>query len=216
MLIQCHSCTSKFRLNLDRFPRRKTFVRCRNCGAPIYIDATEDIDGSAAGAAALSGGGAAEQDAEDAGLQFHEEMAERIAGEMMGGLMDAIPDEEDPTSVVDCPTCDARYHVPPETLARSSLKLKCSRCGEVFAAYAPGAAAPEFYPRAVSAEGEDLEGPPMPVPDEGRLDSMFDDLRSDGSPEDGPDGARAGAGRLSPREVPPFGTGANRRTALFR
>ena len=42
MLIQCHSCNTKYRLNLERIPKRKTFVRCKNCGTPIYIDPTEE------------------------------------------------------------------------------------------------------------------------------------------------------------------------------
>ena len=42
MLIQCQACNSKYRLNLERIPNRKTFIKCKKCNAPIYIDPQDD------------------------------------------------------------------------------------------------------------------------------------------------------------------------------
>ncbi len=42
MLIQCQSCNSKYRLNLERIPSRRSFIKCKKCNGPIYIDPRED------------------------------------------------------------------------------------------------------------------------------------------------------------------------------
>ena len=176
MLIQCHSCDAKYRLNLERIPNRKAFVKCKRCGAPIFIDPQQDAEAERTVAAAAP-----------------------VAGS--GG-----PD----TVMVNCENCGARYRVPTEPLRKHGLKLRCTRCGHRFAppALAPAAVegapagvvpSPEFYPSAGEPEaGLSADGTEMPVPDDQRMETMFDDLQVEamGSGE-----ALAGEGE----EPSPFG-----------
>jgi predicted Zn finger-like uncharacterized protein len=175
MVIQCTSCHTKYRLNLERIPNRKTFVKCRNCGTPIYIDPPAD---AAAGSVLES-----PRPRDAAVPRPTEETARR----------DSEP--RSPQSVIACPNCATRYRVPGETLSRPRVRLKCTRCGHEFAAGAPAAApAPsrdlaaragrDFFPDAQGEPEEREEGfqRPMPIPDESTLEGMFEDLRDKASP----------------------------------
>jgi predicted Zn finger-like uncharacterized protein len=164
MLIQCQSCATRYRVDLARLPRRKTFIRCKNCGTPIYLD--PDLEGAeTAPGAPLPPGGTFVPGA-TAGLALHGSGAAGLAtrgaagagaylppqaGEPGGGEAPHAHDGE----LVQCPQCRSRYRVPASALQRPHIKLKCSVCAHVFA---PSAAEP--------AEGE--EG----------LDSLFDGLRA--------------------------------------
>jgi predicted Zn finger-like uncharacterized protein len=175
MVIQCTSCHTKYRLNLERIPNRKTFVKCRNCGTPIYIDPPADA--------------AAESMPESP--RPRDAAVPRPTEETAG--RDSEP--RSPQSVIACPNCATRYRVPDETLSRPRVRLKCTQCGHEFAAGAPAAApAPsrdlatragrDFFPDA-QGEPEEREGGlqrPMPIPDESTLEGMFDDLRDKASP----------------------------------
>ena len=177
MLIQCHSCDAKYRLNLERIPNRKAFVKCKRCGAPIFIDPQQDAEAERTVAAATGS----------------------PAG---SGALDTV--------LVNCENCSARYRVPTEPLRKHGLKLRCTRCGHRFAppALAPTGAEgppagivppPEFYPTAGEPEGgPSAEGTEMPVPDDQRMETMFDDLQVETA---GSDGALAGGGE----EPSPFG-----------
>lgn len=174
MLIQCQACNSKYRLNLERIPNRKTFIKCKKCNAPIYIDPQDDLGQDAAFAQPLNA---------------------------------AAPDSrnERGMALVMCTNCEARYRVPAEQLARPGLTLKCSSCGtkfpvpESFAEQEPPAAAeeaaeemaeeaaeeaampsPDFFPSAMppaDAGRENGGAETMPLPDDARVSSMFDDLQ---------------------------------------
>jgi predicted Zn finger-like uncharacterized protein len=167
MLIQCQTCNSKYRLNLERIPNRKTFIKCKKCNAPIYIDPQEE---------SLESPGIIHPQGPPGGA------AAGQAGEA--------------TVVVECDNCDARYRVPVLHLRKPGLKLKCTRCGHTFpvpegtiipaepamempTAGEPGGA-PEFFP-AAGPEGEPLgaQAREMPVPDDTRIDALFDDLKVD-------------------------------------
>ncbi len=184
MLIQCQSCTHKFRLNLERLPARKTFVRCKNCGTPIYVQGEEE-----------------EPEAPSAlpeSITVPEHLAERpVIPPWMAG---APPEDGGASVLVTCPQCESRYRVPREPLRRPDIKLKCTQCDHVFApppltpppraeqggavlsreqvARATEAAgAPEFppYPR---SEAE----PVIPAerviaePDDRRMSALFEDM----------------------------------------
>lgn len=203
MLIQCHSCNTKYRLNLDNIPKRKTFVRCRNCGTPIYIDPTEEEApegsvihpqsslgaGNVQTGAPASSGAAAGMSAQGSGVQ------------------------------VVCPECDAKYRVEGASLRRPGIQLKCTQCGNQFPPPAFAAAtaaeqtglgvsvastaaeeAPEFYPPPSDDTENDHAAPDMPIPDDGKVEVMFDDLR----PNHGALAAspiEAGADATIPRET---------------
>jgi predicted Zn finger-like uncharacterized protein len=182
MVIQCPSCTTKYRLNLESLPNRKTFVKCRNCGTPIYIDPPADA-------------------APDAGPARPETPPSPPAS----------PPARDPAEVA-CTQCGTRYRLPAEALARPRVKLKCTHCGNVFAPPSPSESAGkfrepaepasrprEFFPGAAGEpEREETSGErPMPVPDEQQLEGMFDDLRERTTPFAAPP---AGAG--SPADLP--------------
>lgn len=207
MLIQCHSCNTKYRLNLERIPRRKTFVRCKNCGTPIFIDPTEEEE-------ATPGVLPREEVAAGGSEPPPEPPPPDRTGEAGdGGAADG-------TALVECPSCASRYRVPAEALRRPRTKLRCSQCGHVFqpppggaaeqgaapAAPAPGAdaagdaaarEAPQFFPRAAfpQASGGERE---MPLPDDRRMETMFDDLQAD--PGAAGREARGGSG---PEHLPP-------------
>lgn len=153
MLIQCQSCNTKYRLNLDSIPKRKTFVRCKHCGTPIYIDPTEE-------------------EAPGLGVIPPQPAATEARG---GGEAEGVQ--------VVCPQCDARYRVSGASLERQGITLKCTRCGTQFPPPAVGEAAPEATPQFYPPPSDDVtvEAPSqdMPVPDQSRMDRIFDDLRPD-------------------------------------
>lgn len=174
MLIQCQSCNSKYRLNLERIPSRRSFIKCKKCSGPIYIDPREV---------------AAQEDGAGPDLR-------RSAESMSGGASEAGADGLAP---VTCTNCGARYRVPPAQLAKQGLKLKCTNCDNLFPvpeglaggddAQTPpapvpeemggGVPSPDFYPSVedsgeqVAAAGEQQ----MPLPDDARVSTMFDDLK---------------------------------------
>ncbi len=201
MLIQCQTCDSKYRLNLERIPERKTFIKCKKCNAPIYIDPREEQ-------AAVPAAGPAAGQAGEAAAEAPNSGAEPLPAEGGEASADSV--------VVACGNCEARYRVPTQALRKAGLKLKCTRCGHTFpvpeglaappepAPETPDAgeavAAPEFFPAAgqddfppseaeevldapqgpeIPATPEGLDGgeQPMPLPDDSRVDSMFDDLQ---------------------------------------
>src|SRR5690242_9545859 len=100
MLIQCQSCTHKFRLNLERLPARKTFVRCKNCGTPIYIHGEEDDIAPVSGLPDT--------------VTVPESMVESpvIPPWVAGMPLEPAPD----TVMVTCPNCESRYRMPAEPL----------------------------------------------------------------------------------------------------
>ena len=175
MVIQCPACTTKYRLNLESIPNRKTFVKCRNCGTPIYIDPPAD-----AAAAATRPPPAASQ------------------------IPPPAPSKADTAqSEVACPQCGTRYRVPTEALGKAGVRLKCTHCGNVFTPPGRRGAAPtplepesvprppppasaptrEFFP--VVESDLDSAAPmdrPMPIPDDQQLEGMFDDLRDRNTP----------------------------------
>lgn len=172
MLIQCQSCNSKYRLNLERIPSRKSFIKCKKCSGPIYIDPRED---------------AVHED--DAGPEF-QHPAEIQRGGASGLGADGL-------APVTCTNCGARYRVPLEQLAKRGLKLKCTNCDNMFpvpqglvandqAEPLPeerggGAAPPDFYP-SVEDSGEQVtaaDEQQMPLPGDARVSTMFDDLKVD-------------------------------------
>lgn len=167
MLIQCHSCNTKYRLNLENIPMRKTFVRCKNCGTPIYIDPTEE-DAPEGGPISQPAGEDSVAEQKDAGGEGAGETP-RAAG----------------VQVV-CPECDAKYRVESASLRRPGIKLKCTQCGALFApprsdegGAADGMDSPDFYPPPSQDTDAEPAEPEMPVPDDQRVDTMFDDLRPD-------------------------------------
>lgn len=166
MLIQCQSCNSRYRLNLDRIPNRKAFIKCRKCSGPIYIDPREG----------------ASQEALDKGD------ARVPAPGARGGGVDGF-------ALVTCTDCDARYRVPAQQLLKRGLKLKCTSCGNMFPVpeglapaeevdtpqedFGVATPPPDFFPSAGDA-GEQMAAPgsgEMPVPDDSRVSTMFDDLK---------------------------------------
>ena len=173
MLIQCHSCNTKYRLNLENIPKRKTFVRCKNCGTPIYIDPTEED--------APLGGVIPPQSGQDS------QPAQQNPGTSKNPMAEGVQ--------VVCPECEARYRVESASLRRPGIKLKCTQCGVLFAPPqthggeadgidtpgidTPGMEPPEFYPPPSQDTDAEPAEPEMPVPDDQRVDSMFDDLRPD-------------------------------------
>ena len=160
MLIQCHSCNTKYRLNLERIPRRKTFVRCKNCGTPIFIDPTEEAESAP-------------------GVIPPAEAAPPHAVETSA----VQPDAE----LVVCPNCQSRYRVAPASLQRPGIQLKCTQCGHQFAPpehmRAPAAVgAPEFYPPPAgepAMERPQTSAREMRLPDDAQMETLFDDLRPD-------------------------------------
>jgi predicted Zn finger-like uncharacterized protein len=196
MLIQCHSCNTKYRLNLEQIPRRKTFVRCKNCGTPIYIDPTED-EPPAAGVIPPPPGLHPPQ----------RNVAAQAAQAAQGGPLDGGEERDGQVQVV-CPSCGARYRIAATSVRRAGVKLKCTQCGHLFAPPAhlqapplelgATAAPPAAPPAAAMAAGlhDGLHGAEsvaparpreMPLPDEQQMDRMFDDLRP--GPAQGPAGA---------------------------
>ena len=196
MLIQCHSCNTKYRLNLENIPKRKTFVRCKNCGTPIFIDPTEED--------APQGGVIPPRSDQDSQPEHQHDGAGGTGGNPMVEGVQVV-----------CPECKSRYRVESASLRRPGIKLKCTQCGALFAPpqshagepaakdatgkdatgkdgtekngaekngtekNAPGLDAPEFYPPPSQDTYAEPAEPEMPVPDDQRVDSMFDDLRPD-------------------------------------
>jgi predicted Zn finger-like uncharacterized protein len=177
MLIQCHSCNTKYRLNLEQIPRRKTFVRCKNCGTPIYIDPTEDEQPIAAVIPPAPGTAGPPSGAATMGTLVG-------SGAGHAGESQAAPGH-DGTVQVDCPGCAARYRIAAATVGRAGVRLKCTQCGLLFAPPAhlrPAAAGPPLEPPAAAPAWEPPAGPPrrggeMPLPDEQHMEQLFDDLR---------------------------------------
>jgi len=170
MLIQCHSCNTKYRLNLEQIPRRKTFVRCKSCGTPIYIDPTEEEQPQTGVIPPPPG--------------THEPVPEPAPA--------PAPMDDGQVSVV-CPSCSARYRIAAASMQRPGVKLKCSQCGLLFAppvdlqpqgmaetgsAVPPRRAEPGSMP-AAARPGE------MPLPDEAHMEQLFDDLRPEPSQHGG-------------------------------
>ncbi|MCZ6748423.1 MAG: zinc-ribbon domain-containing protein [SAR324 cluster bacterium] len=173
MVIQCTSCNTKFRLNLETIPDRRAFVKCRNCGTPIFVDPPED---------------AAEEWETASGTEAPTAAPPTPAGG--NGERQAVT----------CRACGTRYRLPAEALSRPGVRLKCTHCGNLFAlgddeAAAPpvsgkvaGAAVPagrDFYPGAQ----EDVAGGaaggldrPMPIPDDAAVEGMLDDFREQATP----------------------------------
>jgi predicted Zn finger-like uncharacterized protein len=197
MLIQCQSCNAKYRLNLERIPNKKSFIKCKKCNAPIYIDPQEDAPG-------------------DEGVITGESRQTAEAASTAGG---------GGVAMVTCPNCGARYNVPAEQLSRQGLKLKCTNCDSMFPVpeemgavevppapldeTGPSAAAPDFFP-SVSDSGEQAasdQEPQMPLPDDARASTMFDDLQVNlasgtSQPEQDPSS-------LDPPSTPPPGSGVS-------
>jgi predicted Zn finger-like uncharacterized protein len=184
MLIQCQSCTSKYRLKLERQPARKMFVRCKNCGTPIYIHPEAAAEETAS---------------EPPPVTIPEALAESPVIPPV-----VLPPEEPPAGplLVACPNCGARYPAPQEALNRPGIKFKCKQCETVFpppaALQAPPARAsfqprPAEPPRPVPPESD------MPVPNESRLSILFDDLRPG---EERTLGKEAGGGPAAAPQTP--------------
>ncbi|MCH8842637.1 MAG: zinc-ribbon domain-containing protein [SAR324 cluster bacterium] len=161
-------------MNLERIPSRRTFVKCKNCGTPIFIDPPHDETGASA------------------------TVSEPSSGVSTAGARRAqiSPGQQ---TIVGCPQCGTRYHLPPKVLERPGAKLKCGRCGHLFtpsteeSAVRPapaepaeaGTHGPEIYP----APGVAGEIPPeepsersFPVPDQSTMDGMFEDVREQSPP----------------------------------
>ena len=178
MVIQCTSCQTKYRLNLERIPNRKTFVKCRGCGTPIYIDPpAEEPQPFAVSGVPSAATPAAMRDA--------------TSPTMAAG---AALDAESP--IIACPNCATRYRLPAAAMSRPNAKMKCTRCGNVFTAGGGGAEARthrvppaasdgrDFFPGA-GEEADRMDGSlerPMPIPDDSELDGMFDDFRERATP----------------------------------
>ncbi len=154
MLIQCQSCRAKYRLNLEKIPNRKTFIRCRQCTAPIYIDPQNDLPEGGDNLAAPSAGGAdgretVELGCDNCGARY------RVAAEPLKkvGLR------------LKCSSCGHKFAVP-EQYSR--------------AAESPPAPAMVPSPNGATTVAEgvgQLAEKSMPVPGDARVDSMFDDLQ---------------------------------------
>lgn len=188
MLIQCQACNTKYRLNLEQIPRRKTFVRCKSCGTPIYIDPTEEEEPQA-GVIPPPEGSTEEPNAEppEAG-PGDVPPPEAAAGE------EARPEPEAEQVSVVCPNCAARYRIAAAAVLRPGVKLKCSQCGHLFGlsqALGETSAPPAEPPAGPAASGAPTMPPPpatperpreMPLPDEAHMDQLFDDLRPEAQP----------------------------------
>ncbi len=177
MLIQCHSCNTKYRLNLEQIPRRKTFVRCKNCGTPIFIDATEE-EQPASGVIPPPPGTVPPGTPPPA----WEPAAAALEGQ---GPFAASPLPPGQMQVV-CPGCTARYRIPEASVRRPGVKLKCTQCGHLFAppehlqppqAAAPPERAPAEPPAPERARARAGAPQEMPLPDERQMEQLFDDLR---------------------------------------
>ena len=197
MLIQCQSCNAKYRLNLERIPNRKSFIKCKKCNAPIYIDPQEDA-----------------LEDEDVFTGESQQTAEAASAAGGGGV-----------AMVTCPKCGARYNVPAEQLSRQGLKLKCTGCDNMFPVpeemgavevppapledEGPSAAPPDFFP-SVSDSGEQVASdgePQMPLPDDARASTMFDDLQVNLA--SGRSEAEQDPSSLDPPSMPPPGSGVS-------
>jgi predicted Zn finger-like uncharacterized protein len=219
MLIQCQTCATRYRVDLERLPRRKTFVRCKTCGTPIYLDPTAEDDApEAAPLEGLSGpvgmSGAGESGASSEGLAIHGGGSTGgqyipAAGAHFAAADSAAPDiPAAPSSgafqaadgvPVQCPHCQSRYRVPAAPLLRPNIKLKCSVCGHIFAP--AQAVSREFFAGAVVQERMDTlfdgltppSGVPIgPGPAGARLtDSAVNRLQSSAPPPDFPPGSEA-------------------------
>lgn len=185
MLIQCQACATRYRVEPERLPRRKVFVRCKTCGTPIYVDLTAgDSDATEAptGGPATSGStpsavivtdSAAILEAPASGIGLAAQgppSAAFVPAAPAGWARDGTAPVPHDGVPVQCPQCQSRYRVPAGPLSRPHIKLKCSVCGHIFAP--AGAAA------AVSEE---------------RMDALFDDLRHGRGP-DAAGASPAGAG----------------------
>ncbi|MDH4120701.1 MAG: zinc-ribbon domain-containing protein [Deltaproteobacteria bacterium] len=165
MIIQCTACETKYRLNLSKVPAGRAFVKCRKCGTPVYIsgqaEPQEQIPPVLPPDPGWDGGGSA-------------------AAEAPSGYSEP-PGSKHP---VTCPRCGSRYRVAGEILANPKTQLKCTRCDHLFRPGLEGVAGtgrviPPGVPQGMpSMPG----GGDMPLPDESRLNVMFDDLREDQPP----------------------------------
>ena len=187
MLIQCHSCNTKYRLNLEQIPRRKTFVRCKSCGTPIFIDATEE-EQPASGVIPPPPGTVPPPEPVPPPPDGEPDAA------ALGGHGPPVASPLPPGQVqVVCPGCAARYRIPEASVRRPGVKLKCTQCGLLFAppghlqppqaAAQPGLApasperAPAQPPAPVRAPARAGARQEMPLPDERQMEQLFDDLR---------------------------------------
>ena len=206
MIIQCTSCHTKYRLNLETLPNHKTFVKCRHCGTPIFL---ETAPPAAKSQPTPAGFGAPPQ------ATAFQTSTSQTPGD---------------TEIVACERCGTRYRVPAHVLHGGAAKLKCTRCAHVFAppqTHSPAAAAqkapglgpiippqavgqsrppvsppprqapgedlrvipPHFYPPPASGqEPPEAKGKTMPLPDESRMSALFDDLQGESARPASPTG----------------------------
>ncbi|MFI5400810.1 MAG: zinc-ribbon domain-containing protein [SAR324 cluster bacterium] len=160
MLIQCQACATRYRVEPERLPRRKIFVRCKTCGTPIYVDlaagdgdAAELPTGGPEASAVIVTDSAAMPEATASGIGLAAQGAYVPAAPAEGARAATAPVPHDGVPV-QCPQCQSRYRVPAGPLSRPHIKLKCSVCGHIFA--------PAIAAATVSEE---------------RMDALFDDLR---------------------------------------
>ncbi len=193
MLIQCQSCSTKYRLNLERMPQRKTFVRCKACGTPIYIDPQGEEPPPEA--AVIPPVAVAQHEA----LSMHVGRPEAPGGALVFTPLAPKPVAAPEGVAVQCPACDARYRVPAQPLQRQGIKLKCTRCGHVFvppvvartafsaaplAAPPPGAAQVVIPPSAALAPPAGQDGWSMPDLSAPMPEGMGESVQSAPSPAD--------------------------------
>ncbi|HUJ75415.1 MAG TPA: zinc-ribbon domain-containing protein [bacterium] len=163
MLIQCQACATRYRLDLQKIPERKAFVRCKVCGHPIYIDAEEEAPAQAS------------------------LVSEPIAP-TPSQVQDAALAESRDGDLVQCPECHSRYRVPQEPLSRPGIRLKCTMCGHVFVPHRGESRPPglptseqELFPHTESGMEETSAAgvAAPPEPDDVRMQGLFDDLREE-------------------------------------
>jgi predicted Zn finger-like uncharacterized protein len=149
MLIQCHSCNTKYRLNLEQIPRRKTFVRCKNCGTPIYIDPTEEDQPQAGVIPPQPAAAAVPDDGQVAVVCPSCSARYRIAEASV----------RRPGVKLKCTQCGHLFAPP------AHLQAPRAAAGPAMAPPAPEPGPGPARPRE------------MPLPDEAHMDQLFDDLR---------------------------------------
>lgn len=163
MLIQCHTCHTKYRLNLERIPNKKTFVKCKKCGTPIYIDAQSDAAPEAAPVAAppMPRTPPPEQVTCDrCGTRYNLPAAAR----------------QRPNLRLKCTQCGNTFPLdqPPPAAPPEAPR--------------PAAPTPDFYPESTAVDptrGMSALEREMPLPDEDELEGIFDDLGAGEEPGEG-------------------------------
>ncbi len=161
MLIQCQSCNSKYRLNLERIPNRKTFIKCKKCNAPIYIDPQEDLppDPQVEPSAAPGGNGG---DGELVVLHCDNcDARYRVPRQPL----------HKPGLKLKCSACGHKFSVPPEFAEAPPPPSAGEEGPPASQEFSPSGGPPSEPP--VTERGEQ----PMPLPDDSRVAGMFDDLQ---------------------------------------